>query len=78
MGKRQSRRFLECVEESFLTQLVSKRARGGALLGLLFANREELVGDVVVRGCLGHSDHDIHEKNHEFSMFSETKILKLH
>lgn len=32
-----------------MSQLVSKPARGGALLDLLFANREELVGDVVVR-----------------------------
>ncbi|TRZ20015.1 hypothetical protein HGM15179_007164 [Zosterops borbonicus] len=57
--KRQSRRFLECVEESFLTQLVSKPTRSGALIDLPFANREGLVEDMVVRGCLGHSDHEI-------------------
>ncbi|TRZ06973.1 hypothetical protein HGM15179_020132 [Zosterops borbonicus] len=43
--KRQSRRFLECVEESFLTQLVSKPTRSGALIDLPFANREGLVED---------------------------------
>lgn len=58
------------MEESFLSQLVSKSARGGALLDLLFANREELM---VVRSNLGHSDHYIIE----FSIFSLTKILKL-
>ncbi|KAK4815884.1 hypothetical protein QYF61_009935, partial [Mycteria americana] len=57
--KKQSRRFLECVEDNFLTQLVSEPTRGGALLDLLFTNREGLVGDVVVGGRLGLSDHDV-------------------
>ena len=38
--RKQSRRFLECVEDSFLTQLVSDSTRGGAPLDLLFKNRE--------------------------------------
>jgi len=50
--RKQSRRFLECVEENILRQLVSEPARAGASLDLLFTNREGLVGDVVVRGCL--------------------------
>ncbi|XP_052629063.1 uncharacterized protein LOC128134875 [Harpia harpyja] len=41
---KQSRRFLECVEDNFLTQLVGEPTRGGALLDLLFTNREGLVG----------------------------------
>lgn len=53
--------------------MVREPARGGALLDLLFANREELVGDVGLRGHLGHSDHEIIE----FLIFSETRILKL-
>jgi len=44
------------VEDNFLTQLVSEPARGGALLDLLFTNREGLVGDVVIGGCLGLSN----------------------
>ncbi|GAB0180200.1 hypothetical protein GRJ2_000485300 [Grus japonensis] len=44
--RKQSRRFLECVEDNFLTQLVSELTREGALLDLLFVNREGLVGDV--------------------------------
>ncbi|KAK4823640.1 hypothetical protein QYF61_004561 [Mycteria americana] len=55
--RKQSRRFLECVADNFLTQLVSEPAREGALLDLLFTNREGLVGDVMVGGCLGHSNH---------------------
>ncbi|XP_051640625.1 uncharacterized protein LOC127469851 [Manacus candei] len=59
--KRQSRRFLECIEDNFLLQLVNEPTRDGALLDLLFTNREGLVGDVVVGGRLGHSDHEIIE-----------------
>ncbi|XP_009703908.1 PREDICTED: GA-binding protein alpha chain-like, partial [Cariama cristata] len=33
--------------------------RGGALLDLLFVNREGLVGDVMVSGLLGHSDQEM-------------------
>jgi len=49
------------VEDNFLTQLVSEPTRGGASLDLLFINSEGLVGDVVVRGCLGLSGHEIIE-----------------
>ncbi|KAK4810498.1 LOW QUALITY PROTEIN: hypothetical protein QYF61_004278 [Mycteria americana] len=59
--RKQSRRFLECVEDNFLTQLVREPTRGGALLDLLFTNREGLVGDVVVGGRLGLSNHDMTE-----------------
>ncbi|PKU42862.1 hypothetical protein llap_6836 [Limosa lapponica baueri] len=56
---RQARRFLECMEDNFLTQLVGEPTRGGTSLDLLFTNREGLVGDVVVRGSLGLSDHEM-------------------
>ncbi|KAK4829461.1 hypothetical protein QYF61_004679 [Mycteria americana] len=59
--RKQSRRFLECVEDNFLTQLVSEPTREGTLLDLLFVNREGLVGDVMVGGRLGHSDHKMIE-----------------
>lgn len=36
-------------------------AREGALMELMFLNRERLVGDVIVRGYLGHSNHKIIE-----------------
>jgi len=47
------------VEDNVLTQPVSELTRGGALLDLMFTNREGLAGDVVVRGCLGLSDHEM-------------------
>ena len=65
----QSQRFLECVGDNFLTQLVSEPTREGALLDLLFVNREGLVDDVVVGGRLGHSDHEIIE----FSILREAR-----
>ncbi|KAK4814759.1 hypothetical protein QYF61_026736 [Mycteria americana] len=55
--RKQSRRFLERVADNFLTQLVSEPTREGAPLDHLFTNREGLVSDVMVGGCLGHSDH---------------------
>ncbi|XP_072728592.1 cilia- and flagella-associated protein 20 isoform X1 [Ciconia boyciana] len=59
--RKQSRRFLERVADNFLTQLVSEPTREGALLDLLFMNREGLVSDVMVGGRLGQSDHEMIE-----------------
>ena len=67
--REQTKRFLECVEGGFLTQLVQEHTRGGALLDLLFANREGLMGDVKVGDCLGQSDHEIAE----FSILSDAR-----
>ena len=64
-----SRRFLECVGDNFLTQLVSEPTREGALLDLLFVNREGLMDDMEVGGQLGHSDHEIRE----FSILREVR-----
>ncbi|KAK4823930.1 hypothetical protein QYF61_008316 [Mycteria americana] len=47
--RKQSRRFLECVADNFLTQLVREPTREGTMLDLLFANREGLVGGGVSR-----------------------------
>ena len=49
------------MEETFLTRLVGEPTREGDLLDLLFVNREGLVGDGMVGGCLGHSDHEMIE-----------------
>ena len=65
--RKQSRRFLESMEDSFLTQLVREPTRGSAPLDLLFTTREGLVGDVVVESCLGQSDHE----NVEFFILGE-------
>ena len=61
MQRKQPKRFLECMEDSFLTQLVREPTRGSALLDLLLTNREGLVGDVKAGDCLGQSNHRIVE-----------------
>lgn len=38
---------------------MSEPAREGVLLDSLFANREALVGDVMIGGCLGYSNCEI-------------------
>jgi len=40
-----------------------------ASVDLFFANREELVGDVITGGCLGYSGHEMIE----FSIFKELR-----
>ncbi|KAK4823485.1 LOW QUALITY PROTEIN: hypothetical protein QYF61_002549 [Mycteria americana] len=59
--RKQSRRFLDCVADNFLTQLVSEPTREGAPLDLLFTNREGLVSHAIVGGCLGQNDHEMIE-----------------
>jgi len=49
------------VEDNFLTQLVSEPTRGDASLNLLFTNREGLVGDAVIGGCVWLSNHEMIE-----------------
>uniref|UniRef100_A0A8B9C3Y3 Reverse transcriptase domain-containing protein n=1 Tax=Anser brachyrhynchus TaxID=132585 RepID=A0A8B9C3Y3_9AVES len=67
--RKQSRRFLESMEDSFLTQLVREPTRGGAPLDLLFTNSDGLVGDVVVESCLGQSDREMVQ----FSILGEVR-----
>ena len=61
MQKKQPRGFLECMEDNFLMQLVREPTRRRAPLGLLFTDREGLVGDVEVGSCLCQSDHEMEE-----------------
>ncbi|KAK4829399.1 hypothetical protein QYF61_003880 [Mycteria americana] len=44
--RKQSRRFLQCMADNFLAQLVSEPTREGALLNLFFVNREGLLANV--------------------------------
>ena len=55
--REQSRRFLECVGDNLLTELVKEPMRGSEILDLLFVNKEGLLGDVMVGGHLGSNDH---------------------
>ena len=65
-GHKQSRRFVECLDEKFLTQMAKEPMRRGALPDLILINNEGLVGDVKVKGSLvtmrwGCSDHEMME-----------------
>ncbi|KAK4822638.1 hypothetical protein QYF61_018590 [Mycteria americana] len=59
--RKQSGRLLECVEETFLTQLVREPSREGAHWTCCLWNKGGLVGDAMVGGRLGHSDHKMIE-----------------
>lgn len=52
-----------------MLQLVSEPTKRGAMLDLLFANRDGLVGDVMVGSHLGYSDYEITE----FLIFGEIR-----
>ncbi|GAB0184054.1 hypothetical protein GRJ2_000870700 [Grus japonensis] len=58
---KQSRKFLECVDDNFLLQVIEEPMRRGAMLDLILTNKEGLVGDVKLKGSLGCSDHKMVE-----------------
>jgi len=58
---KQSGRFLESIDDNFLTQVTAKPTTRGALLDLALTTKEGLSGDVKVKGSLGHSDHETAE-----------------
>ncbi|XP_062466520.1 uncharacterized protein LOC134159318 [Pezoporus occidentalis] len=58
---KQCRRFLDCVEDNFLLQVIEEPTRRGAMLDLVLTNREGLVGKVMLQGSLGCSDHEMVE-----------------
>ncbi|KAK4807033.1 hypothetical protein QYF61_000362 [Mycteria americana] len=60
-GHKQSRRFPECIDDNFLTQVTEEPTRRGALLDLLLTNKEGFIGDAKVKGSLGCSDHEMVE-----------------
>ncbi|GAB0179469.1 hypothetical protein GRJ2_000412200 [Grus japonensis] len=57
----QSRRFLQSIDDNFLTQVVEEPTRRGVLLDLVLTKKGGLVGDVKVGGSLDCSDHEMVE-----------------
>ena len=53
-------RCLECTEDNFLAQAIEDPTKKDAILDLI-RNKEELVGNLKVRGSLGCSDHEMVE-----------------
>uniref|UniRef100_A0A8B9ISU6 Endonuclease/exonuclease/phosphatase domain-containing protein n=1 Tax=Amazona collaria TaxID=241587 RepID=A0A8B9ISU6_9PSIT len=58
---KQSRRFLDYVEDNFLLQVIEEPTRRGAMLDLVLTNREGLVGNLKLQGSLDCSDHEMVE-----------------
>ncbi|PKU32013.1 pre-mrna-processing factor 17 [Limosa lapponica baueri] len=54
----QSRRFLQCIDDNFSTQVVEEPTRRGVLLDLVLTNKEGLVKDMKAGGSLGYIDHE--------------------
>lgn len=54
-------KFLECIEDCFLTQMLDVPTRNEALLELLLTNQEKLLCNISVNDSLGGSDHNIVE-----------------
>lgn len=57
----QSPRFLECVNDNFLIQVIEEPTRDGAMLDLLLTHGEQLMGNVVLQGSFGCCDHEMVE-----------------
>ena len=69
----QSKRFIQCVEDNFLMQVVEEPTRRGVLLDLVLTNRDGLVRDVKVGGSLGCSNHEMVEFKMELGGRSKAK-----
>lgn len=60
-GHKHSRRLLKCVDDGFLLQVIEEPTRRGALLNLVLSSKEELMGNVNLKGSVGCSDHEVVE-----------------
>lgn len=49
---------MRSTNHNFLTQLIEESMRRGALLDIILANKEDLIGDVKAEESLGCSDHE--------------------
>ena len=54
-----SKLFLECLDDCFITQHVTNPTRGDAILDLVLTQDPDVVSDVVVGEPLGTSDHNM-------------------
>lgn len=58
---RQYRRFLECIGDKFLLQMLEEPKGRGAMLDLVLTYREGLVRNVKLKSSLGYSVHEMLE-----------------
>lgn len=55
----QLRRFLQCIDGSFLLQVAEEPMRRDIVLDLILTNKEGLARNVKVKGNLDFSDHEM-------------------
>jgi len=60
-GHKQSRRFLDWVDDNFLLQVIEEPMRRGAILNFVLTNKEGLVGNAKLKSSHGCSDHEMEE-----------------
>ena len=58
---KQSRRFLECINDNFVLQVIEEPTKRDALLDLMLTNKEMIIGDVKIKGSFACSDHEMVE-----------------
>jgi len=58
-GHKQSRRFLDYIDNNFLLHVIKEPMGRGAMLDLILTNKERLVGNVKLKGSLGCNNHKI-------------------
>lgn len=58
---RQSKSFLECIEDNLLSQVVEGPTRVNAVLDQLLTNASKLIGDIRIGGCLCCSGYAVVE-----------------
>ncbi|PKU28257.1 dtw domain-containing protein 2 [Limosa lapponica baueri] len=56
-GHKKSRKFLECIDDNFLLQVMEEPTRKGAMLDLVLTNKGRLVENIMLKG----SDHEMVE-----------------
>jgi len=56
-----SNKFIDCVDDAFLSQHVNQGTRNNSILDLVFSSEPDMIDSVSVLGSLADSDHNILE-----------------
>lgn len=61
IGRKQCRRFLECINNSFILQVIKGPTSRDSVLDFVPIIKKELMGNMKLKGILGCSDHEMVE-----------------
>jgi len=73
---RQCRRFLECIKDNFLSQVIDIPTQVDAILDLMVTNASDLISDIKTGDSLGCSDHALVEFTVLRDMGKVTSIVR--